>query len=173
MSYHNGSIWPHDNALIALGMAALRAQGPCACALFEALFAAASYMELRRLPELFCGFIAPARQGADLVSGGLLAAGLGQCRARRPAAGRRGVELRSRLVRRPVPPPRLPEFLDEVVIRGLAVGTNRRDILLRRYGSDVSVNVLAGSGECENLGDPVGNADPRRPRLLCRSAPAC
>ena len=56
MSYHNGSIWPHDNALIALGLRALRPQDGGRAACSRRLFAAASYMDLRRLPELFCGF---------------------------------------------------------------------------------------------------------------------
>src|SRR5204863_4951615 len=55
MSYHNGSIWPHDNALIAFGFARYGLQD-AAAQVFAGLFDAASYMELRRLPELFCGF---------------------------------------------------------------------------------------------------------------------
>ena len=55
MSYHNGSIWPHDNGLIAMGFARYGLQ-KSAARLFGALFDAASYMDLRRLPELFCGF---------------------------------------------------------------------------------------------------------------------
>ena len=55
MSYHNGSIWPHDNALIALGMARYEAKLPIE-KLFCGLFSAATYMDQRRLPELFCGF---------------------------------------------------------------------------------------------------------------------
>src|SRR5260370_36479044 len=55
MSYHNGSIWPHDNSLIALGFARYGLKRSVE-RVFKALFDAASYMELRRLPELFCGF---------------------------------------------------------------------------------------------------------------------
>src|SRR5262249_9113108 len=55
MSYHNGSVWPHDNALIALGMARYGLHAPLE-RLFEGLFDAATYMDMRRLPELFCGF---------------------------------------------------------------------------------------------------------------------
>ena len=43
--------------------------------------------------------------------------------------------------------PRLPPFIDEVNIRSLAVGGSRLDILLRRYGTDVSVNVLNRDGD--------------------------
>ena len=56
MSYHNGSIWPHDNALIGVGLAryGFRAE---TSRIFEGLFAASTYVDLRRLPELFCGFV--------------------------------------------------------------------------------------------------------------------
>ena len=55
MSYHNGSVWPHDNALIALGLARYD-QKRAIDTLFEGLFRTATYMDHRRLPELFCGF---------------------------------------------------------------------------------------------------------------------
>jgi hypothetical protein len=43
--------------------------------------------------------------------------------------------------------PRLPDFLDHVTIRGLRAGTSKLDVMLRRYGSDVSINVLGRTGE--------------------------
>src|SRR4029450_5118518 len=55
MSYHNGSLWPHDNALIAAGMArygiAAGANG-----ILHAIFDLSQLVELNRLPELICGF---------------------------------------------------------------------------------------------------------------------
>src|SRR6266581_1469544 len=65
MSYHNGSIWPHDNALIALGLARYGLKHSIEH-LFKGLFGAASYMDLRRLPELFCGFHREKRRGPTL-----------------------------------------------------------------------------------------------------------
>ncbi len=55
MSYHNGSVWPHDNSLIAAG---LRRYGfdKEALALVEQLLAAATTFPDSRLPELYCGF---------------------------------------------------------------------------------------------------------------------
>ena len=55
MSYHNGSVWPHDNAMIAAGFAryGYRAE---AAQIFRGLFEASTYIDLKRLPELFCGF---------------------------------------------------------------------------------------------------------------------
>jgi glycogen debranching enzyme len=65
MSYHNGSIWPHDNALIALGFARYGLKRPVG-RLFQGLFDAATYLELRRLPELFCGFQRQRERGPTL-----------------------------------------------------------------------------------------------------------
>lgn len=55
MSYHNGSVWPHDNSLIAYG---LKKYGQISNfnKLTTALFDTAVNMDLMRLPELFCGF---------------------------------------------------------------------------------------------------------------------
>lgn len=55
MSYHNGSVWPHDNAIIAAG---LRRYGFLNQMeqLFTGLFEAAQHFPYQRLPELFCGF---------------------------------------------------------------------------------------------------------------------
>jgi glycogen debranching enzyme len=146
MSYHNGSIWPHDNALIALGFARY-AQGEHIVRLFHAVFEAASYMDLRRLPELFCGFRRVPGKGptsypvacspqawASATPFAFLQACLGL--SFDPAGER--VRFRQ---------PRLPEFLDEVVIRHLRVGDSEFDLMLRRSGADVSVNVLDRRGD--------------------------
>ena len=55
MSYHNGSVWPHDNAIIALGFARYGLQRSIE-RVFKGMFDAATYMDINRLPELFCGF---------------------------------------------------------------------------------------------------------------------
>src|SRR5258708_19689218 len=65
MSYHDGSIWPHDNALIALSLAPYALKHSLAH-LFKGLFDAASYMDLRRLPEMFCGFQRERRRSPTL-----------------------------------------------------------------------------------------------------------
>ena len=60
MSYHNGSVWPHDNALIAAGMARYGHTGQ-AMRVLAGLFEASLHFDGHRLPELFCGF--PRREG--------------------------------------------------------------------------------------------------------------
>ena len=146
MSYHNGSVWPHDNALIAFGFAHYGLSDQVV-RLFRGMFSAASYMDLRRLPELFCGFRRIAGKGptfypvacspqawASATPFAFLQACLGL--SFDPAGER--VRFRQ---------PRLPEFLDQVVIRKLRVGDSQFDIMLRRYGGDVSVNVLDRRGD--------------------------
>jgi glycogen debranching enzyme len=64
MSYHNGSVWPHDNALIAAGFARYGLWRK-AETIFSALFDAANFFDLHRLPELFGGF--PRRSGEGPV----------------------------------------------------------------------------------------------------------
>jgi glycogen debranching enzyme len=144
-SYHNGSVWPHDNALIALGLARYGHSGE-ALALTTALFDAAAHMHLRRLPELFCGFdrrrgkaptlypVACAPQAwAACTPFALIQACLG---LEVDAAGE-SVRLRQ---------PRLPRFLDWLIVRRLRVGESRLDLILRRQDSSVAVNLLAREG---------------------------
>ena len=148
MSYHNGSIWPHDNALIALGLARYGLKHSVAH-LFKGLFEAASYMDLRRLPELFCGFQREKRRGPTLYPVAcapqawasatpftLLEAALGL----EFDAGRGEIRLRD---------PRLPAFLNEVVLRDLKLGASSVDLRVRRHGEEVSLEVLRTRGQIQ------------------------
>src|SRR5690606_37040303 len=67
MSYHNGSIWPHDNAIVAEGFAAYGHQEEAAL-LLTAMFDASLFMDLHRLPELFCGRSDERRVGKGCIS---------------------------------------------------------------------------------------------------------
>lgn len=144
MSYHNGSVWPHDNALIAYGM---RRYGYAAEAarIFEGLFAASTYIDLRRLPELFCGFARRRRQGPTFYPVAcspqawaataplfMLEASLGL--SFDPEAGAIAFH-----------EPLLPPFLEEVTIRNLGVGEARCDVAIS--GRQSIVHVLRRSGE--------------------------
>ena len=99
------------------------------------------------MPELFCGFRAAARQGANLLSGRLLAAGLGGAAPLAFLQACLGLEFRHAREQICFRQPRLPEFLERVEIRRLRVGASSFDIMLRRSGADVSVNVLDRQGD--------------------------
>jgi len=145
MSYHNGSIWPHDNALIAMGLARY-GHKEAAARVFQGLFDAAADSDLRRLPELFCGF--PRRRARSPVSYPVACSPQAWASATLPgllagAIGLQFVPQRNEIrFNRPV----LPPFLDEVELHGLRVGKCGADVLLRRHAIDVSVTVLRRSG---------------------------
>jgi glycogen debranching enzyme len=148
MSYHNGSIWPHDNALSALGLARYGLKHSVAH-VFKALFDAATYMDLRRLPELFCGFrrekgrgptlypVACAPQAwASATPFTLLEAALGL----EFDAERGEIRLRN---------PHLPAFLNEVVLRELRLGPSSVDLRVSRHGDEVALEVLRTRGRIQ------------------------
>jgi glycogen debranching enzyme len=146
MSYHNGSVWPHDNSLIAAGFARYGHKS-AVDRIFQGLFDAASYMELRRLPELYCGFQRGRERGPTLYPVA--------CSPQAWAAGTPLLLLQSSLglefdcnrneilLRNP----RLPPFLDEVTLRNLHLNQSAVDLMLRRHGNDVSLQVLRNEGQ--------------------------
>ena len=77
LSYHNGSIWPHDNALIAAGLARYGFKD-MAGEVLSGLLAVSTFVDLNRLPELFCGLDRRAREGPTLYPGGMCPAGVGR-----------------------------------------------------------------------------------------------
>jgi len=148
MSYHNGSVWPHDNALIGLGLARYGMKTHL-LKLFSGIFSAGAYMDLRRLPELFCGFKRVTGKGPTFYP---VACSPQAWASATPFALLQaciGLELDFATDTVRFRQPRLPAFLDEVVIRSLALGGSRLDILLKRFDSDVSVNVLRRVGEAQ------------------------
>jgi glycogen debranching enzyme len=149
MSYHNGSVWPHDNALIALGLARYQQAGAVA-QVFTAMFEAAAYMDLRRLPELFCGFQRRRGRGPTLypvacspqawASGApflMLQASLGL----EFDLARNEIRLRN---------PCLPSFLGEVSLTNLTLGNSTADLAIHREpDGKVSLRVSRRSGDVQ------------------------
>ena len=145
MSYHNGSVWPHDNALIAGGFARYGFRREAA-RILESLFCASNYVALRRLPELFCGFPRQQTRGptfypvACIPQAWAAAAPLcliQSCLGLTFDAGSSQI-----IFRQPV----LPQFLDEIVLRGLSVRGGSADVALRRSNRHVVVDVLDREG---------------------------
>ncbi|MFL5064647.1 MAG: glycogen debranching N-terminal domain-containing protein [Xanthobacteraceae bacterium] len=148
MSYHNGSIWPHDNSLIALGLARYGFKS-AVDRVFKGLFDAAVYMDFRRLPELFCGFQRSRGRGPTLYpvacSPQAWAAATPFCLLQ--ASLGLEVDPAARQIR--LNNPHLPPFLDEVILRQISVRDARADIALHRRGNTVSVQVIDMQGEVE------------------------
>jgi glycogen debranching enzyme len=145
MSYHNGSVWPHDNALIAAGFARYGFRREAA-RIFEGLFEASTYVDLRRLPELFCGFARQQTRGPTFYPVA--------CTPQAWAAATPlyliqscvglGFDVAAKRItfREPV----LPSFVDEIVLRGLVVQGGSADVALRRSNHHVVVDVLQKKG---------------------------
>jgi glycogen debranching enzyme len=148
MSYHNGSIWPHDNSLIAMGFShyGLRRE---AARILTALFDASLFMDLRRMPELYCGFPRRPGEGPTLYpvacspqawAAGSLFLVLQACLGLTIDAPHRQVRLDRAL---------LPESLEEVTITNLRVGDALVDLRLERHPDDVGVRILRRSGQLD------------------------
>jgi glycogen debranching enzyme len=148
LSYHNGSVWPHDNALAAAGLARYGLKEHTN-KIFSALFDTSSFFEFRSLPELFCGFARVAGEGpipypvacspqswSAAAIFLLLQASLGLT----IDAAQGTVLMRQ---------PRLPDFLDEVSFQRLRVGEALIGISIERRGDGVKVQIEQHAGSAE------------------------
>jgi glycogen debranching enzyme len=150
MSYHNGSVWPHDNSLIAAGFASYGLTAE-ALRVMTGLFDASLFFDLHRLPELFCGF--PRRPGESPtqypVSCSPQAWASGSALLLLEACLRmRVLGSESRIV---FSKPVLPEYLQGVSIRGLRVRDALIDLTILRHGDDTSIDVQRKEGDVEVL----------------------
>jgi len=140
MSYHNGTVWPHDCSIIAAGLARY---GMCRSAgrIFAGLFDAVRSFPNFRLPELFCGFQRKAGQGPVGYPS--------SCTPQAWASGAvflllqasLGLEIDATEARIRVVNPFLPDWLDHVTIRNLSVGSGGATVHFRREESGVAVSL--------------------------------
>jgi glycogen debranching enzyme len=146
LSYHNGSVWPHDNAIIAMGMARYGHKHACARVL-SALYEASLHFDLRRMPELFCGFRPRPHEGPTLYpvacapqawAAGSVFLLLQACLGLRIDAMRAQIVLD-----RPI----LPPSIERLTIRKLQVGPAWVDLVLENHAHDVGVHLLRRDGD--------------------------
>ena len=148
MSYHDGSVWPHDNGLTAMGFARY-GRHDAAIRLFSGLFDAALFMEMKRMPELFCGFkrragVAPTsypvacmpQAWSSAVIFGVLGALL-------------GISFNAKAGQIHFTRPLLPSWLGEVRLANLRLGTSRVDVRLERSRDAAAIHVIGRDGPIE------------------------
>lgn len=149
MSYHNGSVWPHDNALIASGFARYGMKEQAGQVL-TGLFDASLFLDLFRLPELFCGFARRDQQGPTRYPGA--------CSPQVWAAASTfillqaclGLQIDGAARRVRFSQPFLPPSLETVWLDKLQVGDETVDLMLQRHSAgDVGINVVNSSGPVE------------------------
>jgi glycogen debranching enzyme len=145
MSYHNGSVWPHDNALIAAGFARYGLRN-AAATLMSALFDATLSFDLHRPPELFCGF--PRRPGESPTLYPV------SCSPQTWASGAvflmlqacLGLDVNGVGKTLSFTNPMLPDAVREMRLDRLKVGEASVDLSFGRHGDDVGINVLRREG---------------------------
>jgi glycogen debranching enzyme len=148
MSYHNGSVWPHDNALAAAGLARY-GMTSLALRIFRAMFDLSQAVDLHRLPELICGFhrrtgdaptLYPVACAPQAWAAGAVYMLLQACLGLRVDAVSRRVQFAHA---------RLPEEIDWSRMLNLTVADASVDLLLTRHEHDIGVTILRRDGEVE------------------------
>ena len=155
LSYHNGTIWPHDNSLIAMGMSHYGLQRQVLQILTGAYDAARSFRHYR-LPELFCGM---SKGEGDLPVSYPVS-----CSPQAWASGSFFLILRACLGLYPDAPakslrivnPQLPAFLGEVTLKGLRIGNSRLTLHFTRTGEGCFAAVTETEGEPISIRIEVG-----------------
>lgn len=149
MSYHNGTVWPHDTSITAMGLAT-NGFKQHTIRILSGLFDASLFLDLHRMPELFCGFTRTPDQGPTLYPVAcapqawsctavffLLQACLGISFT---------IEDQPRIT---FNYPLLPDFLEWVELKNLSIGNASIDLLLHRREDDVGINILRREGNIE------------------------
>jgi glycogen debranching enzyme len=159
LSYQLGSVWPHDNALFAAGLARYGLRDEAA-RVFRSILDAASMFEEKRLPELFCGF---ARDEGSPVP---------YEKANVPQAWAAAVPILAAQVFLGLLPdvangrchlsPWLPEWLPSLELRSIELGEGRLEVKIVRAGSETTIEharhptleILRGQPEAPLWGAP-------------------
>jgi glycogen debranching enzyme len=145
MSYHNGSVWPHDNALIARGLSRYGFRKEI-LKIFTGLLDASLFLDLHRLPELFCGFHRRPGQAPTLYPVA--------CSPQSWASAAVFLILEACLgIRIHASPPRvlfrrtvMPSSLPQIEIKNLTVGSASADLSIQNEGDSVDVRLLRKHG---------------------------
>ena len=139
LSYHNGSVWPHDNSMIANGMARY-GHKRLAGKLLLALLDLSSEVELRRLPELFCGLERRSTDGPTLYPVACSPQAWASAAPFLILEGCLGISLQPERNRIVFERPYLPEGIPQLYLKNLRCGKYVVDLLLERRNDSVLVH---------------------------------
>jgi len=147
MSYHNGSVWPHDNSMIINGLIRYNYHRE-AIKVINGLIKASQYFKYNRLPELFCGFshkemkepieypVACSPQAWACGSIYLIIQSL------------LGINLdvaNNKIYLKPI----LPDEINKVEVKNLKIGDNRADFILMKEGNCIKLGKVKVEGNVE------------------------
>jgi glycogen debranching enzyme len=148
LSYHNGSVWPHDNALIVAGLARY-GHKQHALRVFESMFDASQWFDLNRMPELFCGFGRRRGEGPTAYPGACPAQAWSATGVFYMLQGLLGLNVDALARRISFVRPVLPESVTTMRLEHIRVGPHRVSVELHRYPDDVGLNVVERDGPVE------------------------
>jgi glycogen debranching enzyme len=148
LSYHNGSIWPHDNALIASGLARYGFKN-LAGKILLSLLDVSSQMELHRLPELFCGLEWRRGEGPTLYPVACSPQAWAAAAPFMLIESCLGLHIQGANNRVSFERPCLPEGIPQLSIRGLKIADASVDLFFERQQDNVRVQVLDKQGDVE------------------------
>ena len=146
MSYHNGSVWPHDNAIVAYGLAQYGYKD-AAMKILSGLFDASLFLELRRMPELFCGFTRRPGEGPTLYPVACAPQSWAAASVFLLLQACLGLSIKAPVKQVHVSHPVLPDFLHKVEVKNLKVGDSTVDLVFQRREGDVGINILKKVGD--------------------------
>lgn len=150
LSYHNGSIWPHDNSLIAAGLARYGFR-ELAGRVLLGLLDVSNSVDLHRLPELFCGLDRRPGEGPTLYPVACSPQAWAAAAVFLLVQACTGISVDGVRKRVIFDRPYLPEGLPQLTIRKLCVGNSSIDLFLERDAGTVRVEILAKQGDLELL----------------------
>ncbi len=147
MSYHNGSIWPHDNALIGAGFAKPMVAARKPPAFSKACSRLRPMSICARLPELFCGFVRRPASGPTFYPVSCIPQAWSAAAQLSLVQSCLGLSINAATRCIQFDQPMLPPFVDELKLGKLAIGEEWVDLRLQRSGSKVLVEVLDRKGD--------------------------
>jgi len=148
ISYHNGSIWPHDNSLIAAGLARYGFKS-LAGRIFSDMLDASTEIELYRLPELFCGLHRRNGEGPTLYPVACSPQAWAAASTFMFLQASLGLVLDAQRKQIRFEGPYLPEHFTQLWIKNLTLGTGSVDILIERRSGMVRLQTLDKRGDVE------------------------
>lgn len=163
VSYHNGSVWPHDNAIMALGLARY-GYTDAAARLWVAMQDVSIFVDLHRLPELFCGLERRSGEGPTLYPVACAPQAWAAASIFMLLESALGISISAVHQEVILHDPCLPESISDLQVTNLQVGSASLDLAFRRDNGRVVVDVLRKSGEVNVVFPPsaVEHPEPAR-----------
>jgi glycogen debranching enzyme len=150
MSYHDGSVWPHDNSIIAAGLGRY-GHREAAARILGGLFDASLHFDQHRLPELFCGFVRHPGENPTLYPQACSPQAWAAAAPLLCLQACLGLEVHGMQGRVTLHNPVMPPFLDRLHLKQLRLPQGQMDIVLTRHEGDVGVRTMRREGHAELL----------------------